>query len=340
MLLIGVPAFATDGNPLGHLNNAKNAIDQAQAALDQAENEILEAQGDLSSTTTTTSPPASSSTTTTTTLPATTTTTTVPGPVLDPGPNSEGSVGSFRVSCKLSHRVQADPIVAPGQTSAHMHDFFGNRSTNANSTYETMTAPTAITSCAAPSDISGYWAPTLISPSGTQVNPISALFYYRNRPEDYGTTKPFPPDIRIVAPATFPHSYWTCEGQSDNAYTYRTSEPIDCGTRNIKAHLFFPPCWDGKNLDSADHFSHMAYGLDNGVLEGTYPSTCPASHPIKLPQLDFRVLYPVTNGTGYVFSNGMPLIHADFWNTWRQSALEQQVVTCLNNPQSCGEFKG
>src|SRR5215207_7742183 len=42
---------------------------------------------------------------------------------------------SFSVRCDFSHRASDDPIVHFGHPGAsHSHDFFGNRSTNANST--------------------------------------------------------------------------------------------------------------------------------------------------------------------------------------------------------------
>ena len=43
----------------------------------------------------------------------------------------------FVTRCTFSHRLADDPIVRPGQPGAsHSHDFFGNRTTNANSTLE------------------------------------------------------------------------------------------------------------------------------------------------------------------------------------------------------------
>ena len=40
---------------------------------------------------------------------------------------------SFAVRCDFSHRAQVDPVVSPGGTSAHKHDFFGNTTTDASS---------------------------------------------------------------------------------------------------------------------------------------------------------------------------------------------------------------
>jgi Domain of unknown function (DUF1996) len=256
-------------------------------------------------------------------------------------PTQDGSNGSFRVECELAVRAQVDPIVAPGTTSAHMHDFFGNASTSAFSTYASMRAWPS--NCTDARDTAGYWSPTLVAPDGSHVEPERAIFYYRNRPYDYGVTVAFPPDFRMVAGGVSPDSYWTCDGESDTGYTDRKYDIPNCGPGGkIKLHVFFPPCWDGVNLDSADHRSHVAYGLDEDdfAVDGTDPDLCPASHPIKVPQLDFRVQYDVADGTGYRISDGMTLVHADFWNTWDQLRLEELVGRCLGPVGvSCGQIE-
>lgn len=50
-------------------------------------------------------------------------------------------------------------------------------------------------------------------------------------------------------------------------------------------------CWDGKNLDSPDHKSHVAYPIDgphafDGMGVG---GQCPESHPVKIPQIMLEV---------------------------------------------------
>lgn len=76
----------------------------------------------------------------------------------------------------------------------------------------------------------------------------------------------------------------------------------------LRVQVSFPSCWDGKNFDSPDHKSHMAYPslMDNGI--------CPDSHPVRLMYLFYEVMYSVdqfdhlwTEGQGeqpFVFSNG------------------------------------
>lgn len=71
----------------------------------------------------------------------------------------------------------------------------------------------------------------------------------------------------------------------------RASAPL---TRQYPADLreiltFIPrSCWDGKNLDSPDHKSHVAYP-ESGSFESSGP--CPASHPVKLPQVMYEVMW-------------------------------------------------
>jgi hypothetical protein len=84
-------------------------------------------------------------------------------------------------------------------------------------------------------------------------------------------------------------SQWMCStGQSTTRATLKGSTGLTkagkiCG--EWQARMFYPECWDGKSLDSADHSSHVRYMNGN--------NGCPASHPILLPTLKFQVHYNV-----------------------------------------------
>lgn len=56
----------------------------------------------------------------------------------------------------------------------------------------------------------------------------------------------------------------------------------------IRTTITFPTCWDGKNVDSPNHKDHVAY-----PAAGTFETTgsCPASHPVRLPQLMYEVMW-------------------------------------------------
>jgi hypothetical protein len=247
------------------------------------------------------------------------------------------AAGSFRVECELVRQQRVDPIVSFGRPSRHVHDLFGNTSIVATSTHESLLAGS--TNCTADDDRSAYWTPTLISPRGRFVVPERGVFYYRNRPVDYGRTASIPAGLRMVAGGSFPDAYWTCAGESDAAMETRKATIPDCGKQGqIKLHVLFPSCWDGTRLDSRDHRDHVAYGLDDqGEVDATDPSRCPKSHPVKIPQLDLRVLYDVSDGTQYRLSDGHKLPHADFLDGWVHSDIKKLVRRCLGLVgTSCG----
>lgn len=59
----------------------------------------------------------------------------------------------------------------------------------------------------------------------------------------------------------------------------------------IRTTITFPTCWDGKNVDSPDHKIHVAY-----PQSGTFESVgqCPSTHPVRLPQLMYEVMWDVS----------------------------------------------
>ena len=60
---------------------------------------------------------------------------------------------------------------------------------------------------------------------------------------------------------------WMCQGM-DNL----SPAPPNCGGGTV-LQIRFPDCWDGRNLDSADHKSHMAYTVGGG---------CPSNYPVPV----------------------------------------------------------
>jgi len=53
----------------------------------------------------------------------------------------------------------------------------------------------------------------------------------------------------------------------------------------IRATIIFPSCWDGVNLDSPDHQSHVAYAPGSERLGGLAGDQCPSTHPVRIPQV-------------------------------------------------------
>jgi hypothetical protein len=231
----------------------------------------------------------------------------------------------FTVTCDFSHRAKDDPIVFPGKKgAAHSHDFFANRSTSANSTYESLRA--ARTKCNRNEDTAAYWLPTLYQ-DGRALTPDSAKIYYASQ-VDQESVKAFPRNLRMIAgdsKATNPQPTsvmsWACQGTTID---HRREPPRSCpeGSRLVVS-LRFPNCWDGQHLDSADHKSHMTH---------SNKKPCPSTHPIRTPRIVMDVRYPTSKGTRLTFSSGSRYTgHADFINAWRQKELEALVRKCIND---------
>ena len=209
----------------------------------------------------------------------------------------------FQVRCKSTHVASVDPIVAPGRRSEHEHEFFGNRSTNKDSTYRSMQR--GATRCSTKDDTAGYWTPTLFRQNGSRVRAPSLLIYYRGEQGEH--TRPFPRDLRMI------------------------SHRFKVGPDPANLIVKFPECWTGERTDSRDHMRHMAFATGKG---------CPATHPVRVPALTEVFRYPVRSVARFHLSSG-PLStgHADFWNTWDQKALAELVARCLNRKsEGCGRI--
>jgi len=259
---------------------------------------------------------------------------------------AQASSPGWLVRCPLSHSVSDDPIVFPGQPGAsHLHDFFGNTSTDANSTYDSLLA--SGTTCATPADTSAYWAPALYL-DGQRVLPAGSFngrstrqqFYYRKNDLPGTTVEAFPPDMRLVAgnshatseaenPKLGSELYWGCADNNDPPGK-QTQPNFACGVGILALHVGFPVCWDGV-LTHANDTDHLRYPSGGA---------CPAGFNHVLPRLIQRFEYPVGTGdlTGRVTlaSGAYYTAHADFLNSWQQPALVTLVDRCLNGNVDCG----
>ena len=243
----------------------------------------------------------------------------------------QGSVAQFVVRCAFSHAAGDDPIVFPDEPGAsHRHDFFGNRGPSAYSTPDSMLG--ADTSCQQALDTAAYWAPSLLD-SGAPVTPQGADVYYRPGPQiDPTTVVPYPHGLVMISGdhmATSPQSTnfvgWACGSGGDP----QAEVPVCPEDAPLRLKIVFPDCWNGVDLDSADHRSHMAASVGGH---------CPSSHPVAVPQLQLTIRYPVwgdghalTLASGSIFSG-----HADFMNAWDQAELTRQVQLCLGRDLVCG----
>lgn len=223
--------------------------------------------------------------------------------------------------------------------------FYGNTGTNANST-ATSIATTGNSTCRGGTvNRSAYWVPAMIDTrDGTPIAWSSASFYYKTGYNDIGPAniKPFPAGLRMVA------------GDAKNASASGVAGGFECvnggesmghsaGVLNCPVgaslvyNLFFPQCWDGVNLDSPDHKSHMSYPVGG---------KCPSTHPVPVPEISFHIPYVVREANAPLhwrfssdnYSTSLPggySGHGDWFNGWKTDVLNQWVKACDQAAKDC-----
>jgi hypothetical protein len=221
---------------------------------------------------------------------------------------------------------------------SHLHEFFGNESTNARSTPRKLRRRAA-TTCTA-DDRSAYWVPAL-SINDKVIRPTMMRAYYVSAGKNPRTIVAPPKNLRAIAgdaSALTPQSpsvaAWTCSTGAPGPLFY-TDIPYCRANMYLVLSVQFPDCWDGVNLDSPDHQSHLAYSARPPL--GIGYAECPATHPVPIPSLQTRVLYP-TNGAQSgvkLASGGIFSAHADFMNGWPQKTLENVVADCIRRGVDC-----
>ncbi|WP_229956521.1 DUF1996 domain-containing protein [Parasphingorhabdus litoris] len=277
-------------------------------------------------------------------------------------------VGAFRFLCMPSHNAYDDPIVYPGQPGkSHLHTFFGNTKADSNSTYESLRT-TGESTCNNMLNRSAYWIPSMMNGKGQVVMPDYVSIYYKRRPDDDPECQrmgkaciALPRGLRYVFgynmqdPANGSKFHLNCQGEGAKPGTYANipEAAVNCPSgAQLGAILSAPPCWDGVNLDSPDHRSHMAqpsYG-NWGYAK------CPDTHPYVVPTFTLGAWYTTDDTldrTGnldpmaetWYFSSDrmagmMPHIpgstfHSDWFGAWDDTIMEKWTANCINKLLNC-----
>jgi hypothetical protein len=287
---------------------------------------------------------------------------------------SAAHANNFNVQCSFSHTLPDDPIVYPGKAGeAMVHDFFGNTSTNASSTYDSLNSNKS-TTCDSNADRSAYWAPQLKRASGI-VNATYKKTYYKD--DQHVASFPIhaiPAGLQMLAgdhmgSAPNSHINFLCLGSGNYTTTMPTSCPPnsssggDASQLNISVH--FPDCWDGKNLkpflgnSREDRMKGLMKAAD-GKLNVAYrksDGTCPADYPVKIPELQLNLSYPLGADPDLstaqlsldpIFQDGkwvpqwgsMYTAHGDFISAWHAESMQFIVDSCMNKPSTPGSTCG
>ena len=260
-----------------------------------------------------------------------------------------GTGGAFRIICKPSHMNNDDPVVYPNQQgAAHHHTFFGNTSVTYKSDLMSFATTGNSTCSGGTMNRSAYWMPSMIdTASKTAIKPDVAIFYYKNGRTPTGLINVPPKGLRMIAgnskatSSTTSKANFTCLSRVP-FYGWKQSIPACNVGETMQMHVAFPQCWDGKNLDSPDHQSHMAYTVR--TLETA--NKCPTSHPIALPEVTVNFNYKVTSTNQMAtwrlasdnYSTSSPggySGHADWVNGWDEQFIAGIVKNCINKGVDC-----
>ncbi len=263
-------------------------------------------------------------------------------------PAAPYDIGAFRIRCLYSHMAFDDPIVHAGQPGAsHLHLFFGNTRVDADSTTRSIESSGASTCAGGILDRSAYWVPAVVDPARKQaILPLYQRVYYKTGYLGVppAIVRPIPRGLRMIAGdarASAPQSAagWDCQSPPGARYFryHQASIPRSCppGALVIQS-LMFPQCWDGRNLDSPDHKSHMAVAR----------AGCPASHPVPLPLISYKIVYQAPARGSLrrwrLASDEYPADrpgglsgHGDFVNGWNLDVEKTWNQRCLQSPHNC-----
>lgn len=288
--------------------------------------------------------------------------------------------GAFRSGCFVSHFAKDDPIVFPGQPGAsHLHMFLGNTAIDAYTTSEILASSGRSTCNGGVLNRTAYWMPALLDKdnnvirpdvkgTGTKLSPRQNVYYKTGSlkfSDSSGALIVFPAGLKMISGAatatpTDPQDVasFGCLGTKARA---NYIPPCPQGSE-IVAEIPFPNCWDGVNLDSAKHNTHVAFDVYNNK---TKRYACPATHPYPMPGLALILTFAVPDSTGtdgwhlssdnYVIdteaNRGGYSLHADWMNGWNQdevpipdlgptvkkSTLQIWVDHCVNALQDCAD---
>jgi hypothetical protein len=246
----------------------------------------------------------------------------------------------LRFECSQLVIDRIDPLVNPSQIpSPHLHQIVGGNSFNASLTHD-LAAHSTCTSCTFSEDFSNYWTAVLYFRARNGTYKRVPQFVSDGLKGNGGITVYYIPDANATAPlnvTAFRPGFRMLSGDATATLSPSSARKtchrcmpaagdlnnLNCATPDskhlptgmceggIRSIVTFPTCWDGANLDSPDHMSHVAYAAGAGDNDVGPTGRCPSSHPVVIPQVMYEVMwdvcfpFPVLPLPPYVFVPGL-----------------------------------
>ena len=284
--------------------------------------------------------------------------------------NSDDAVGAFRFICGAGQLRYDDPIVYPGQPGrSHLHQFYGNTSADANSTFASLRA-SGDSTCnnmgnGTAANRSAYWIPAMLDGRGHVVQPDYVQVYYKREPtgpgtlcdprnpRSHGTCVGIPNGLKFIFgfdmlggnPRTH-IGHYKCAGGGAGNRVARSLPDVEKWCRpgnHLVASISTPTCWDGKNLDSPNHRDHLSRTRRDGK---TGLVKCPKTHPYYMPKFTLSIFYRVGEGDDVglwqLSSDHMypdrphgATLHADYFEAWDNSVKDMWIDNCIGRKLNC-----
>ncbi|MGC5561291.1 DUF1996 domain-containing protein [Streptomyces sp. FR-108] len=285
--------------------------------------------------------------------------------VSKPAAQGNASKGSFVTKCGVNENGlfnSDNVIVAPGVSNGahHFHDYVGNQSNDAFASDEDLA--NAQTSCENQGDKSSYFWPVLrlqngddekdaASPgggiegnAGQIIRPKAATMSFEGSPR--GDVTAMPKLLRIITGdakafvngPTNANASWSCTGFEDRQL--KDKYPLCPQGSDVVRTFRFQSCWDGRNIDSANHRTHVAFATADGSCANDFKA---------IPQLVQRIVYDVDAPSVADGGKSKPFFavdsfpeqlhkpvtdHGDFINVFDE-ALMKEMVDCINEGRKC-----